>query len=70
MLVMPYPTFKGQERICKNVQAWRDKALAEGQLVEYVKVEGGSGKVVNGVLDGTIVVCLEGRIVIFISHTW
>jgi len=69
MLVMPYTTFKEQGRICKSTAEWRNEALAEGWLVEHAKVVGGSGKVQAGVLDGTVVVT-EGKVVIFISHTW
>ena len=71
MLVMPFEIFQAQGRIEKNVEAWRGPALAEGRLVEYVKVEGGTGKVkADGTLDGTVVVCLKGRVVVFLSHTW
>ena len=71
MLVMPFETFQVQGRIEKNVEPWRVKALAEGRLVEYVKVVGGTGKVkADGTLDGTVVICLEGKIVVFLSQTW
>ena len=71
MLVMSFDNFKVQGRIEKNVEPWRVKALAEGRLVEYVKVVGGTGKVkADGTLDGTVVICLEGKVVVFLSHTW
>ena len=70
MLVMPFAAFKAQGRICKSVKSWRDAAIADGRLVEYAKVEGGTGKVIDGVLDGAVVVLLKGKVVIFISHTW
>ena len=71
MLVMRLGTFEEQGRIEKNVKPWREAALKDGRLVEYVKVEGGSGTVTDGVLDGAVVTCLEGnKVAIFISHTW
>ena len=71
MLVMPFEIFQVQGCIEKNVEAWRSPALAEGRLVEYVKVVGGTGKVkADGTLDGTVVICLEGKIVVFLSQTW
>ena len=71
MLVMSFKDFQVQGRIEKNVEPWRVKALAEGRLVEYVKVVGGTGKVkADGTLDGTVVICLEGKVVVFLSHTW
>ena len=71
MLVMSFDNFKVQGRIEKNVEPWRVKALAEGRLFEYLKVVGGTGKVkADGTLDGTIVICLEGKVVVFLSHTW
>ena len=71
MLVMPFVVFKEQKRIFKSVEPWRVKALAEGRLVEYVKVVGGTGKIkADGTLDGTVVICLEGKVVVFLSHTW
>lgn len=36
MLVMPYKAFKAQSRICKSTTAWREDALSNGWLVEYV----------------------------------
>ena len=71
MLVMSFDNFKVQGRIEKNVEPWRVKALAEGRLVEYLKVVGGTGKVkADGTLDGTLVICVEGKVVVFLSHTW
>ena len=35
MLVMPYPTFKEQKRICKSTKAWREKAMKAGRLVTF-----------------------------------
>ena len=71
MLVMPFEIFQVQGGIEKSVEAWRGPALAEGRLVEYVKVVGGTGKVkADGTLDGTLVICLEGKIVVFLSQTW
>ena len=71
MLVMSFDIFQVQGCIEKNVEAWRGPALAEGRLVEYVKVVGGTGKVkADGTLDGTVVICLEGKIVVFLSQTW
>ena len=67
MLVMPFEMFQVQGCIEKSVEAWRGPALAEGRLVEYVKVVGGTGKVKA---DGTLVICLEGKIVVFLSQTW
>ena len=70
MLVMPFLSFRAQGRICKSTKPWRDKALADGSLLAYAKLEGGgSGRVVDGRLDGTVVVA-EGLVVIFVSHTW
>jgi len=69
MLVMPFLTFKEQGRIFKSVQSWRDKALAAGSLVVHAKVERGTGKIVEGKLDGRLVV-EEGQVAIFLSHTW
>ena len=43
LLAMPYAHFKKQGRIYKSIKIWRDKALGEGLLVEYVKA---SGKIV------------------------
>merc|ERR1719353_985662 len=43
MLVMPFDLFEAQGKICKNVQSWREEALASGQLVPYVE---GSGTIV------------------------
>ena len=43
LLAMPYEQFKKQGRIYKSIKIWRDKALGEGWLVEYVKA---SGKIV------------------------
>lgn len=54
----------------KSKQKWRDEALDKGWLVNYAKVEKGTGKVVDGVLDGIVVIRFEGKVVIFISHTW
>jgi len=53
MLVMPFLAFKGQERIFKSIEAWREEALASGLLIRFAWVEGGTGKVVDGALDGT-----------------
>jgi hypothetical protein len=69
MLTMPFLIFKDQGRICKSTKEWRTEALKKGWLVVYAKVEGGSGKVVDGVLDGTLVITREGKVVIFLSHT-
>ena len=68
MLVMPFLTFKEQKRIFKSIKSWRDDALASGRLVRFAWVEGGTGKVVDGALDGTIIVA-QGKVAIFISHT-
>ena len=43
LLMMPFKQFKKQGRIYKSTKIWRDKALGEGLLVEYVKA---SGKIV------------------------
>ena len=40
LLAMPYEQFKKQGRIYKSIKIWRDKALGEGLLVEYVKASG------------------------------
>ena len=69
MLTMPFPILKDQGRICKSTKEWRTEALEKGWLVVHAKVEGGTGKVVNGVLDGTLVITSEGKVVIFLSHT-
>ena len=69
MLVMPFLAFKEQTRIFKSIKAWRDDALASGLLVQFAWIEGGTGKVVNGALDGTIVFTRD-KVAIFISHTW
>lgn len=69
MLVMPFSTFKAQGRIFKSTRQWRDKALADGSLLRFAWVEGGTGKVVGGALDGRIVV-MEGKLAVFLSHTW
>ena len=69
MLVMPFLTFKAQKRIFKSTKQWRDKALADGALLRFAWAEGGTGKVVGGVLDGRIFVA-AGVVAIFVSHTW
>ena len=69
MLTMPFPILKDQGRIFKSTKEWRTEALEKGWLVVHAKVEGGTGKVVNGVLDGTLVITSEGKVVIFLSHT-
>merc|ERR1719197_265699 len=56
MLVSPWRAFKAQGRIFKSVKAWRDAALADGRLVEYVPSDDAPGK--------------KRLRVIFISHTW
>ena len=49
MLVSPFLAFEEQGRICKSTKPWRDKALADGSLLPYDKLEGGgSGRVVDG----------------------
>ena len=35
MLVMPFSAFVSQQRICKSIKAWREKALKEGALVDF-----------------------------------
>ena len=35
MLVMPFTAFVSQQRICKSIKAWREKALMEGALVDF-----------------------------------
>ena len=67
MLVMPFNTFKAQGRINKSVKTWREPAIKDGRLVEYVKVKGGSGTLIDGVLNGKVEILLKGKIVIFIS---
>ena len=71
MLVMPFLVFKEQGRIFKSIKEWREKALADGRLVEHAKVEGGGTGTVkpDGTLDGTLVVA-KGKVAIFVSHTW
>ena len=69
MLTMPFPILKDQGRIFKSTKEWRTEALEKGWLVVHAKVEGGTGKVVDGVLDGTLVITSEGKVVIFLSHT-
>ena len=69
MLTMPFLILKEQGRISKSTKQWRTKALEKGWLVVHAKVEGGTGKVVDGVLDGTLVITSEGKVVIFLSHT-
>ena len=69
MLTMPFPIFKDQGRICKSTKEWRTEALKKGWLVVHAKVVGGTGKVVNDELDGTLVITSEGKTVIFLSHT-
>ena len=69
MLTMPFPILKDQGRIFKSTKEWRTEALQKGWLVVHAKVEGGTGKVVDGVLDGTLVITSEGKVVIFLSHT-
>ena len=54
MLVSPWRAFKAQGRIFKSVKAWREAALKDGRLVEYVPNEPGKKRLR----------------VIFISHTW
>ena len=39
-----------------------------GSSGSFAWVEGGTGKVVDGALDGTIIVA-QGKVAIFISHT-
>ena len=71
MLVMPFHHFKAQKRIFKSVKSWRDPALADGRLVEYAKVEGGTGTVLaDDTFHGTIVVVDPDMVVLFITHTW
>ena len=70
MLVMPFAAFKKQGRICKSTKPWRDAALADGSLLVYAEVTGGTGLVTDGVLDGTLIIRLKGKVVIFLSHTW
>ena len=69
MLTMPFHILKDQGRIFKSTKEWRTEALEMGWLVVHAEVEGGTGKVVNGVLDGTLVITSEGKVVIFLSHT-
>ena len=73
MLVMGFDDFEAQERIFKNTAKWRAEVLKEdntGKLKKYAQVKGGSGKVVDGRLDGEVEILLEGKVAIFISHTW
>ena len=35
MLVMPFTAFVSQQRICKSIKVWREKALKEGALVDF-----------------------------------
>ena len=69
MLVMPFPQFKQQGRIFKSVKAWREEAMTSRKLVEYAWVTGGTGKVKDGTLDGTLDI-VPGKVAIFLSHTW
>ena len=56
MLVSPFLAFEEQGRICKSVKAWRDAALADGRLIEYVRTADEPPK--------------KKLTIIFISHTW
>ena len=70
MIVMPFTAFKEQGRICKSMEAWRRTAREKKALVEFARVEYGTGKVNrDGTLDGTLVVA-EGKVAIYISHAW
>jgi len=70
MIVMPFNAFKEQGRICKSMEAWRRTAREKKALVEFARVEYGTGKVNrDGTLDGTLVIA-EGKVAIYISHAW
>ena len=56
MLVSPFLAFEEQGRICKSVKPWRDAALADGRLIEYVRTADENPK--------------KKLWIIFISHTW
>ena len=56
MLVTPFLAFEEQGRICKSVKPWREAALADGRLIEYVQTA-----------DEPPAKKLK---IIFISHTW
>ena len=56
MLVSPFLAFEEQGRICKSVKAWRNAALKDGRLIEYVRTAKKPPK--------------KKLTIIFISHTW
>ena len=56
MLVSPFLAFEEQGRICKSVKPWRDAALADGRLIEYVRTADEPPQ--------------KKLTIIFISHTW